>query len=116
MKLIFITIILLNTSTARTQIFPSFGSEIDVTINGLSFDAMEPFISSSGDYLFFNNLNDGIDTKLYYATRLNDSTFNYIGELNGTNQVTPLHLDAVADMDSINNFYWTSTRDYPFEL
>ncbi len=65
------------------QIYPSFDSEIEVTINGLLFDAMEPFISLNGNHLFFNNLNDGINTKLYYATKINDSTFNYVGELIG---------------------------------
>lgn len=97
-------------------IYPEFGSEIDVTINGLSFDAMEPFISSDGNYLFFNNLNDGINTKLYYATKVNDSTFNFVGELTGANQATSPQLDAVADMDMNGNFYWTSTRNYPTEL
>ncbi len=96
--------------------YPSFGPETEVTINGLSFDAMEPFISPNGNYLFFNNLNDGINTKLYYATKVNDSTFNYVGELRGANQTTTPHLDAVADMDSNGNFYWTSTRNYPAEL
>lgn len=96
--------------------FPSFGPEIAVKINGLSFDAMEPFVSPDGDYLFFNNLNDGIDTKLYYATKSNDSTFNFVGEIVGTNQQTPPYLDAVADMDLNGNFYWTSTRNYPAEL
>jgi len=120
MKTIFrkllIIYLLLCTIVAKSQTYPSFGQEIDVTINGLSFDAMEPFISPSGNYLFFNNLNDGINTRLYYATKVNDSTFNFVGELNGTNQPTPPHLDAVADMDSLNQFYWTSTRNYPTEL
>jgi hypothetical protein len=96
--------------------YPSFGSEINTNIIGLSFDAMEPFISSDGKYMFFNNVNDGIDTKLFYATKVNDSTFTYIGELKGANQITPPHLDAVADMDANGNFYWTSTRNYPAEL
>jgi WD40-like Beta Propeller Repeat len=96
--------------------YPSFGSEINVNVNNLSFDTMEPFISPDGNYLFFNNLNDGINTKLYYATRINDSTFTYVGELLGANQTTAPHLDAVADMDSKANFYWTSTRNYPTEL
>ena len=100
----------------NSSIYPSFGSEIEVTIKGLSFDAMEPFVSPDGFYLFFNNLNDGINTKLYYATKVNDSTFNYIGELTGTNQTIAPHLDAVADMDANGNFYWTSTRNYPAEL
>jgi hypothetical protein len=97
-------------------IYPEFGSEIEVIINGLSFDAMEPFISPNGNYLFFNNINDGINTKLYYATKVNVSTFNFIGELTGANQITTPHLDAVADMDVNGNFYWTSTRNYPTEL
>ncbi len=96
--------------------YPTFGSEIEVTIKGLSFDAMEPFVSPDGNFLFFNNINDGINTKLYFATKINDSTFNYVGELIGTNQIKTPHLDAVADMDSDGNFYWTSTREYPTEL
>ena len=108
--------LLLSILAVKSQTYPSYGLEMDVTINGLSFDAMEPFISPDGNYLFFNNLNDGINTKLYYATKVNDSTFNYVGELNGTNQITPPHLDAVADLDSFGNFYWTSTRNYPTEL
>ena len=105
-----------NENNDLQTIYPEFGSEIDVIINGLSFDAMEPFISPNGNYLFFNNLNDGINTKLYYATKINDSTFNYIGELTGANQTSTPHLDAVPDLDVNGNFYWTSTRDYPNEL
>lgn len=108
--------LLLSALAVKSQTYPSYGSEIDVTINGLSFDAMEAFISPDGNYLFFNNLNDGIDTKLFYSTKVNDSTFNYVGELNGTNQTIQPYLDAVPDMDSIGNFYWTSTRNYPAEL
>lgn len=99
-----------------TPTYPFFDNEINVTIKGLSFDAMEPFISADDKYLFFNNKNDGVKTKLFYAIKINDSTFNYVGELTGANQSSPPHLDAVADMDSNNNFYWTSTRNYPTEL
>lgn len=96
--------------------YPSYGAAIDVTINGLSFDAMEPFVSPDGNYLFFNSLNDGVDTKLYYATKVNDSTFTFIGELSGANQTSSPQLNAVADLDVNGNFYWTSARDYPSEL
>ncbi len=116
MKTLISVLIVFNTVVAKCQLYPSFGSEIDVTITGLTFDAMEPFISTDGNYLFFNNLNDGITTKLYYATKVNDSTFVYINQVNGTNQITTPHLDAVADLDELNNFYWTSTRNYPLEL
>nr|WP_321230782.1 hypothetical protein [uncultured Psychroserpens sp.] len=118
-KIICISLLLMSCSSnddSESLTYPSFGSEIEVIINGLSFDAMEPFLSPNGNYLFFNNLNDGINTKLYYATKINDSTFNYVGELMGTNQTTSPHLDAVADMDIDGNFYWTSTRNYPTEL
>jgi hypothetical protein len=120
--LFIITLILIISCSSKdidiknSHTYPSFSSEIEVTITGLSFDAMEPFVSPNGNYLFFNNLNDGINTKLYYATKVNDSAFNYEGELIGTNQAATPHLDAVADMDSNGNFYWTSTRNYPTEL
>ena len=116
MKILFSLIIVLNTLLVSSQNYPTFGSEIDVTINGLTFDAMEPFISADGNYLFFNNLNDGNTTKLFYANKVNDSIFNLIGELNGTNQTVVPYLDGVPDMDTLNNFYWTSTRNYPAEL
>ena len=96
--------------------YPRYGPEKEVIIDDLSFDAMEPFISPDGTTLFFNNLNDGISTKLYYATRVSDTRFTYVGELNGTNQTTIPYLDAVADLDIEGNFYWTSIRNYPTEL
>jgi hypothetical protein len=116
MKTLILLLIILNTLNVKSQVYPSFGTEINVNITGLSFDAMEPFISTDGNYLFFNNLNDGINTKLYYATKVNDSMFVFVGELNGTNQLTTPYLDAVADIDETNNMYWTSTRNYPTEL
>lgn len=96
-------------SNAQT---PAFGREIPVAIQGLTFDAMEPFLSSDGVTLFFNSLNDGVNTSLYYASKLNDSTFVYqgaVGSVNGTGT----HLDAVASLDNAANFYWVSTRNYP---
>ena len=97
--------------------YPAYGPEVDVQITGLTFDAMEPFISPDGSTLFFNNLNDGINTRIYYASLVNDSTFTFIGELDGTNlPAGALHLDAVPDLDSQGNFYWTSIREYPSRL
>ena len=96
---------------AFSQNYPTFGAEKLVTINGLTFDAMEPFISKDGNYIFFNSLNNSITTSLYYATKVNDSTFTYIGTLTGANQPVTPRLDAVASLDSANNFFWTSTRD-----
>ena len=98
------------------QISPSFGSEIPVTINGLTFDAMEPALSADGNALFFNSLNDGVATSLYYAGKVNDSTFNFIGLVPVVNQTITPRLDGVASLDSLNNFYWVSTRDYPTNM
>jgi hypothetical protein len=82
-----------------------------VAITGYADHAMEPFISRDGTTLFFNSLNDGDDTSLYWASRVSDDEFVYQGEIGGVNG-TPPHLDAVASMDLAGNFYFTSTRSY----
>lgn len=99
-----------------SQTIPAFGNEIPVTINGLTFDAMEPALSADDNALFFNSLNDGITTSLYYAGKLNDSTFNLVGLVPVVNQTVTPRLDGVASLDSLNNFYWVSTRDYPTNM
>lgn len=111
-KLFLLLSVIIICNGAYSQNYPTFGSEKPVTITGLSFDAMEPFLSSDGNYMFFNSLNDGINTGLYYATRVNDTTFTYVGEVGGVNYTAP-HLDAVASIDSTNNFYWITTHNYP---
>lgn len=115
MKTRILILTMLTTISLQTfsQIYPIFGTEKLVTINGLTFDAMEPFISLDGNTLFFNSLNSGGNTNLYYATRINDTTFTYVGLVNGTYEPSPNHLDAVASIDSINNFFWTSLRSIP---
>lgn len=92
---------------------PVYGGEKTVTINGLTFDAMEPQLSTDGNALFFNSLNDGITTSLYYAARVNDTVFNYIGAVPIVNQTVTPRLDAVASIDTADNFYWVSTRTWP---
>ncbi|MDP1801352.1 MAG: T9SS type A sorting domain-containing protein [Bacteroidota bacterium] len=112
-KLLYPTLFLfLNVANPLNAQTPVFGSEFHVTINGLTFDAMEPFLSTDGNALFFNSLNDGITTSLYYASRVNDVTFNYIGPVPVVNQTVTPRLDGVASVDTLNNFYWVSTRNY----
>lgn len=84
-----------------------------VTIKDYSQDAMEPFISPDGNYLFFNDSNNpppGSDTKLFYATRIDDLAFQFQGEIGGVNSMGPLN--AVASMDVNNTFYFVSNRSY----
>lgn len=95
------------------QAYPVFGGEKKVAINGLNFDAMEPFISDDGNTLFFNSLNSGGNTNLYYAQRVNDTVFNFGGLVGGTYDASADHLDAVASMDSAGRFFWVSLRGYP---
>src|ERR1700722_1123491 len=81
-----------------------------VTIEGYSDDAMEPFISRDGKYLFFNNLNEPkVDTNLHWAERIDDLHFKYRGEIQGVN--TP-GLEGVPSMDRQGNFYFVSNRSY----
>ena len=89
-----------------------YGSESPVEIIGYEGHAMEPFLSRDGKYLFFNNLNDAINTSLHYATKISDTSFSYQGEVVGVNGEPP-HLDAVASMDVNNDFYFVSLRNYP---
>src|SRR5260370_3658763 len=91
--------------------FGVFTNPEPVTIEGYTQDAMEPFISPDGNYLFFNNSNSATTTNLYYATRINDVTFQFQGEIAGAN-AGPGTLTAVASMDINNTFYFVSPRSY----
>lgn len=104
-------------SKVRPPAFTKFGNPEMVQIlgyddnEGNSNDAMEPFISRDGNFLFFNNSNAAATTNLFWATRIDDVTFQYQGEIGGeVNSSGPL--DAVASMDSSGNFYFITTRSY----
>lgn len=105
MKFGLITLLVVLSTWCQAQFYPPFGPEIKVNITGLSFDAMEPFISADGNTLFFNSLNSGGNTNLYYASKVDDTTFTFEGLVEGTYDPTPDHLDAVASLDSLNNFF-----------
>jgi len=92
----------------------SFSNPRPVTISGYNQDAMEPFITRDGNFLFFNNSNNpSVDTNLFWATKVEDLTFRFQGEIGGANSSA---LDAVASMDLSNNFYFVSTRSYDSTL
>jgi len=94
--------------------YTAFSNPTLVTITGYSGDAMEPFISKDGQYLFFNNRNDpSVNTDLYYASRVDDQTFTFLGQIPGANSP---ELDAVASLDTLGNFYFISTRTYSTSL
>lgn len=113
LKTLFFAFLLLVAQRVISQAYPLFGPEIKVTVTGLTFDAMEPFISLDGNTMFFNSLNSGGNTNLYYATKVDDSTFNYVGLVGGTYDSSLDHLDGVPSLDSLNNFFWVSLRNFP---
>lgn len=87
-----------------------FGNPQRVTILGYSGDAMEPFVSRDGKYLFFNNLNEPqVNTNLHWAERVDDLHFRYRGEIQGVNTAA---LEGVPSMDRDGNFYFVSNRSY----
>ena len=92
--------------------FGVFTNPEPVTIEGYSQDAMEPFVSPDGNYLFFNSSNSISPTNLYYATRIDDVTFQFQGEIAGANVSGPEALTAVPSMDINNIFYFISNRSY----
>src|SRR6202021_223096 len=95
---------------ADAQSAADFRDPRPVRILGYDGDAMEPFLSRDGRYLFFNNRNDpAIDTDLYWAERIDGLKFRFLGPLPGANSHA---LDAVASMDLGGNFYFVSSRDY----
>lgn len=94
--------------------YAAFGNEMPVTIMGYSGEAMEPFLSRDGTYLFFNNSNDpSVDTDLFYAVRIDGLNFQFQGPIQGANSAA---LDAVASLDVNGNFYFVSTRSYASSL
>jgi hypothetical protein len=90
-----------------------FSNQQKVTITGYAGHAMEPFISRDGNYLFFNSLNDAVDTSLYYAAAdsADGTVFKDYALIGGTVNKPIPHLDAVASMNDDGQFYFISTRD-----
>ncbi len=89
---------------------PAFSNPMPVTISGYAGDAMEPFISKDGQFLFFNSRNDPlINTDIFYASRVDDRTFTFLGPVADANSQV---LDAVSSLDALGNFYFVSTRSY----
>jgi hypothetical protein len=85
-----------------------FTKEQKVTITGYTSDAMEPFITKNGNFLFFNNHQGANGKELYYAERINDTTFIFKGEIQGVNSAA---VNGNPTMDEYNNLYFISTRN-----
>ncbi len=81
-----------------------------VRIASYNGEAMEPFVSRDGKFLFFNTRNDpGVDTDIHFAEVAFDGHFRYLGLLEGTKSTD---LDAVATMSAHGQFCFISPREY----
>src|SRR4051794_33576932 len=75
----------------------TFSAPHRVTIRGYSGEAMEPQPTLDGRYMLFNNSNaPSVNTDLFYARRIDDDTFDFVGPIAGVN--SPV-LDGVASVD-----------------
>ncbi|NPA44290.1 MAG: hypothetical protein GXO49_02030 [Chlorobi bacterium] len=106
--ILFTLIFSCNKYTVDVNEVSEFKNEKKVTILNYNSDAMEPFISKNDNYLFFNNLEGDSSKDLYYAEKINDTTFYFKGKIEGVNTT---YVDANPTMDTANNFYFISTRD-----
>lgn len=80
-----------------------------VRIEGYADEAMEPFLSRDGRFLFFNTRNDpGANTNIHFA-EANGDEFIYRGILGGT---VSYALDGTPTMSSDGRFCFVSPRDY----
>src|ERR1022692_2483106 len=77
--------------------YSAFAHPQRVSILDYTGDAMEPFVSPNGRYLFFNSSNAAPTTELRYAERVDDVAFRYKGPVGGVN--APGTLAAVASLD-----------------
>ncbi len=89
--------------------YAAFGSPEPVAINGYSGEAMEPFLSRDGAYLFFNNAGGATDKDLFYATFIDNTTFQFQGAIAAINTSA---VDGVPTMDNTSRFYYVSTDGY----
>lgn len=87
-----------------------FSTPRQVTLRGYDDHAMEPFITRDGQYLLWNNSNHpDVNTNLHVARRIDEHTFDYLGELN---QLSTPGTDAVASVDRHGNMFYISTDTY----
>lgn len=88
--------------------YTAFNNPELVSLSGYSGDAMEPFISRDGNYLFFN---DSLSNKdLYYASRgADDKTYQTPVPILDINSPA---VDGVPTMDDTNIFYFVSLYNY----
>lgn len=85
----------------------AFPNPTPVTIRGYAGSAEVPYLTPDGNYLVFDNRTDPAkpDIKIYYAQKIDDADFQFIGEVRNTN--LPGTINFQSSIDRHNNFYFT---------
>ena len=97
----------------RIEFSDEFDAPVKVCINDYDGDALEPFISRDGKYLFFNNSeNVTMNTDLFYAEKSGNDTFEFKGKVLG---VSSPKFEAVPSMDLFGSFFYTSLKNFSFD-
>ncbi len=95
----------------RDEEYRAFMDPKPITIRGYEGEALDPFITRDGRYLFFNSSHfQPAKTDLHYAARVDDLAFEYKGRIGGVN--TDGALEAVSSMDRDGNFFFVSPRSF----
>jgi hypothetical protein len=78
-----------------------------VTILGYAGSAEVPYLTPDGNYLVFDDRTDAghPPVKIRYAKRINDTTFQYVGEVGNVNLPGTINFEMT--LDDRNNFYFT---------
>jgi polyhydroxybutyrate depolymerase len=88
-----------------------FGGVERIEIRGYNGNAMEPAISKDGRTLVFNDFNPPqADKNLFWARRVDDRTFQFMGALADVNSP---EVDISPSLDAQGVLYYTSLRQYP---
>ncbi len=93
-----------------TPVNNEWGGDKVVTIKGYAGDAMEPFISRDGAYLFFNDDKTADkDKDMFWAKRIDDATFEFQGAIENVNSDA---VDGVPSLDDHGRFFFISAKNY----
>jgi Tol biopolymer transport system component len=87
--------------------YTAFGMPELVTIIGYDGDAMEPFVSRDGTYLFFNN--NGANKDIFYAAFVNPTTAQFQGPLTSINSAA---VEGTPTTDVASRFFYVTTANY----
>jgi hypothetical protein len=92
-------------------VYTAFKNPELVTIQGYpGHDAMEPFISRDGAFLFFNTDGGGPTEKdIFFASSVDALTFQYQGAVSAVNSST---VDGAPSMDAAGTFFYVSLAGY----